>query len=327
MTGPVAGLPDPYRGLAGRIGEDLLRRRLLAQAGHWARLHHQGEGLFKIEKILPVDQLLQLGLRLSGLGGRARTNFLDVRVVEQHWHLPALPEGLDGFRLLQLTDLHLDLDPALTPVLQERISSTPHDAAVVTGDYRDSTDEDPGPCLAGMRRLIPCLSPRRFGILGNHDFIEMAAPLEEAGLPILLNEHAWIDGTGNGLAVAGVDDPHFYKTHDFSRAHGGLPDGACTILLCHTPEAAEEAAAFPSSLMLCGHTHGGQICLPGGIPLVCPVRKSMPRDRIRGAWRCGHLQGYASPGTGSCGVAARFHCPPEITVHILHPAKKFGFVS
>lgn len=67
--------------------------------------------------------------------------------------------------------------------------------------------------------------------------------------------------------------------------------------------------------MLCGHTHGGQICLPGGMPLTYNAR--CPRQLGRGPWRWGEMQGYTSPGAGSCVVPVRFNCQPEITVHRL----------
>jgi uncharacterized protein len=316
---PPDNLPEPFHSLAQRIGTDRLRDRLWIQASHWARLQHQGEGLFRLEKVLPIDAVVRQALRLTGLAPRARRNFLDVRCREQSWHLPRLPRHLDGLRLLQLSDLHLDLDPALTPVLADLLRRTPHDVAVVTGDYRNSTDLDPHACMEVMKQIIPLLAPRRYGILGNHDFIEMVPVLEEAGLPILLNAGTVIPGTDGGLAIAGVDDPHFYKNHDFHQARLNLPADVCTVLLCHSPEEAEEASRHPFDLMLCGHTHGGQLCLPGGHALVCPVRRDMPRSRIRGPWQCGNLPGYTSAGTGSCGVAARLNCPPEITLHILHP--------
>ncbi|MDX6765636.1 MAG: metallophosphoesterase [Candidatus Methylacidiphilales bacterium] len=318
MTTPPGRLPEPYQSLADRIGTDRLRHRLWLQASHWARLQHQGEGLFQLEKFLPVDSLVRWGLRMTGLAASARNNFLAVHCVEQSWHLPRLPQHLDGLRILQLSDLHLDLDPALTPVLMEILRKTPHDIAVVTGDYRNSTDQDPSACMEEMKQIIPLLAPRRYGILGNHDFIEMVPVLEDAGLPILLNAGTVIPGTHGDLAVAGVDDPHFYQTHDFNKSRSNIPDGVCTLLLCHSPEEAEEASLHPFDLMLCGHTHGGQLCLPGGRPLVCPVRRDMPLSRIHGRWQCGNLPGYTSAGTGSCGVAARLNCPPEITLHVLH---------
>jgi len=68
--------------------------------------------------------------------------------------------------------------------------------------------------------------------------------------------------------------------------------------------------------MLCGHTHGGQIRLPGGIPLM--TNADCPRRFCAGPWRHCHLQGYTSLGTGSSIIAARFNCPPEMTIHHLH---------
>jgi len=309
-------LAEPYRRLADRIGEDVLAARLLRQASHVARLTHQGEGFFAIEKFVSVDRLAGIALTLSGLSRAAFRNFLDIRTVEREWWIPGLPPAFDGFRLLQLTDLHLDLHPAIVPAIAAAVRRTPHDAAVITGDFRNSTDQDYTPSLEAARGLVPLLSPQRMGILGNHDFIEITWGLEEAGLPILLNEARPLTREGSELWVAGVDDPHFYRSHDFARARRAVPPGAPCILLCHTPEAADEAASHGFSLMLCGHTHGGQLCLPGGIPVVVPVRK-LPRERISGRWKCGEMQGFTSPGTGSCGLPARLNCPPEISLHIL----------
>ncbi|MDZ4788430.1 MAG: metallophosphoesterase [Blastochloris sp.] len=308
---------EVYANLAQRLGSDLLRQRLEKQANHWARFNHQGEGLFKIERLLPLDSLMKTFLKLGGLTKLGRKGFLGLRVVEKDWVIAGFPKALDGFRLLQLTDLHLDLDQELLPIICELIKITPHDGAVITGDFRNTTRENSMGCMVGMKKIISALTGPRAGVLGNHDFIEIVPELEAAGLPILLNETMAIGEVGARFWLCGVDDPHFYKTHDFAKARGMMPLGEATILLCHTPEAAEEAAGYGYNLMLAGHTHGGQMCLPGGRVLVCPVRRSMPQERVKGAWRCGGMQGYTSVGTGSCGVAARFYCPPEITVHRL----------
>lgn len=315
-------LPEEISLLQGRLGKSLLQRRLFRQASKVAGLTHQGEGIFKLERILPFDQLVETVLQWTGLRQRAFREYLDVRVVTQTWSLPNLPAAFDGFRLLQLTDLHLDLAPDLSLVLQALLPTVPHDAAVITGDFRNLTQEDYAPCLDATTPLLPLLSPHRWGILGNHDFIEMALPLERAGLPILLNEVAQIEREGQQLWLAGTDDPHFYRTHDLQKLRRLIPQNACSILLTHSPELYQEADALGFHLLLCGHTHGGQLCLPGGHHLVAPCQ--VPRRFIRGRWRQGHLQGYTSPGTGCCGVAARLFCPPEITVHILHPAADGG---
>ena len=168
-----------------------------------------------------------------------------------------------------------------------------------------------------MLRLIPSLHPTRFAILGNHDFLEKVALLEEAGLPFLLNESTPIERGSSRLWICGIDDPHFFRTHDLAAAHAGIPEGETSILLSHSPETYREASEFGYDLHLSGHTHGGQICAPGGIP----IYRNAPgcrRKHLAGSWREGKMIGYTSRGTGSAGVAARFHCPPEITLHILH---------
>ena len=307
----------PYAELKERLGEEKFRQRLTIQANHWARLSHQGEGIFKLEKYISIDNLAKWCLTLLLLWPRAHDNIFKIRTVEQHWHLPNLPPAFEGFRLLQLTDLHTDIEPKLAPLIAEKVAGCPHDALVITGDYRNSTVKDSTPSMRLMPKILAASDKPRFGILGNHDLIEKVDRLEEAGLPILLNESASIERDGEKLWIAGVDDPHFYKTQDFAKAAAGIPQDACTVVLCHSPEVHAEAANHNFQLMLSGHTHGGQICLPGGRHIVCPV-KNLTREYISGRWKNGSLQGYTSPGTGCCGVAARLNCPPEITVHILH---------
>jgi predicted MPP superfamily phosphohydrolase len=152
--------------------------------------------------------------------------------------------------------------------------------------------------------------------LGNHDFIEMVPGLEQLGLPILLNESVAIERGGSTLHLAGIDDTAFYKTYNLAAACHYKPIGSVAILLAHSPDVYRSAQVSCFDLVLCGHTHGGQICLPGRVPLVrnadCPSRM------LAGAWQYKGLKGYTSRGTGGCGVAVRYFCPPEITLHILH---------
>jgi len=309
-------LPEPFASLERRMGRALLEKRLARQADHWAQLSHQGDGIFRLELVLPIDAIAAFMLRVSGLAGRARANFLAPRVVERHWRLPRLPKVFAGFRLLQLTDLHLDLDADFTPALLEILRHVEYDAVVITGDFRNSTHEDHAPSFDAARKLIECLKAPRFGILGNHDFLELAPELESAGLPMLLNEVACLTRGNDQLWIAGIDDSHFYQVHDLGRVSATLPSDACTILLAHSPEIALELIPERFDLVLSGHTHGGQLCLPGGRWLHVPVRGLGP-EFINGPWKVGSTQGYTSPGTGACGVAA-LNCPGELTVHILN---------
>jgi predicted MPP superfamily phosphohydrolase len=310
--------PEEARQLRARLGAAHFEKRLERQAGKRAKLLHQGEGVFRLERLVPFDALVGGVLRILGVREALRRQFLDVQVVQQEWKLAALPAAFDGFRLLQLSDLHCDLDIELTPVLENLVRITPHDAAVLTGDFRNGIDGDHGPCLRELERICAVLAPVRFGILGNHDFIEMVSDLEKIGLPVLLNESAALERDSARLWFGGIDDPHFYKTHDLAKVRGGIPQNECAILLSHSPETFAEVADAGFQLMLAGHTHGGQICLPGGRPIVVPCR--VARKFIAGRWEHRGLQGYTSRGTGGCGISARWNCPPEITLHILRTA-------
>lgn len=304
-----------FRPIAARLGPSLLRRRLHAQADLRARLVHQGEGPLFIERVIPVDRIITGILQITGLAARGRANCLEIRTVIREQPLTCLPPAFDGFRLLQISDIHLDCVEGLADELIDLINHTPHDLAVITGDFADHPAGYFHDCLDDIRRVSASLGRGTLVSLGNHDVLEIVPHLEEAGLRVLLNENVIIERGGEKLWIAGIDDPHFYGTQDLESAHRSIPQGACAILLSHSPETFDEARRYGFSFMLSGHTHGGQICLPGGFPVVrngrCPTRM------ISGPWEHHGLHGYTSRGTGACGVAARFNCPPEITVHVL----------
>jgi len=183
---------------------------------------------------------------------------------------------------------------------------------VFTGDYRYRTFGPMDAALAGMQTVLRAIQRPAYAVLGNHDSLRMVPALERLGVRVLLNEAA---EARPGLHLVGVDDPHYFRADNLEKACASLPDDAASVLLCHSPELYRQAAHCGLGLMLCGHTHGGQICLPGGVALTYNAR--CPRRLGRGAWRYHGLQGYTSPGAGACVVDARFNCPPEITLHEL----------
>lgn len=316
VADPAGNLPEEFAGLARRLGPDFLAKRLEQQSSLWAGKQHQGEGLLVIERFIPIDRLITIGLKLSGLYGWGHRQAMAVRVVRHEIFSPRIPPALDGFRLLQLSDLHLDIDPALGPAVTQALQGLEYDLAVITGDYRNSTSADFSPAIAAMAQLLPAIKPPVYGILGNHDFIEMAPALEALGLPMLLNESLLHQHGSGELLLGGIDDPHFYATDDLPRVRASCGDdpAALRILLSHSPETYHRADGF--DLLLAGHTHAGQICLPGGIAILRIGR--CPGAMLAGAWQHGSLLGYTSPGTGCCGVPVRFFCPPEITLHQFH---------
>ena len=304
-------------GIEKRIGTEKFKQRIYLQTSSQVKLPHQGERFFRLEQYIPIDKITRMGLKATGMHKAAYTNFLNVKVVNQEWKIRNLPPKFEGFRIMQLSDLHADLDTQLTNKIIRQIQNTKHDAAVITGDFRNKSDGPHEVCVSETAKIVAALHPRRWGILGNHDNIEMTSDLEKVGLPILLNEVVSITKDRQKLWIAGIDDPHFYKTHDLGKVRKEIPANACAVLLSHSPEVYKKAAELNFDLQLSGHTHGGQLCLPTGRHIVVPLPKYTDKKIICGRWSHNELQGYTSPGTGSCAIAARMFCPPEITIHIL----------
>ena len=151
--------------------------------------------------------------------------------------------------------------------------------------------------------------------LGNHDTIRMVPGMEALAINVLINEAASLRRRNDSLILAGIDDAHTYRTHDLDKLKAAVGPEACAILLSHTPEPYRKAAHVGFSLMLSGHTHGGQICLPGGLPLF--TDSGAPRALARGPWRYRGMVGYTSVGCGSSLIDVRLNCPPEVTLHRL----------
>lgn len=302
----------PY---AVRMGEDAVRRRLLLQAHAVARVFGPGRVHVHIENLRWAHMVLHFGLRLSGLYRRGQANALRFECREREAPLPGLDPAMDGFRLLHLSDLHADFHPDFPRALADTVAGLAYDAVVMTGDYRMRTIGDFMPAMNAMRTIVAALHGPIFAVLGNHDFLEMTSELEAMGVRVLLNEWASLGSGADAPVVLGVDDPHFFQTDDLDRALAGVPAGRPLVLLSHSPELFESARRAGVGLQLSGHTHGGQVCLPGGRIVFSNARG--PRSMTRGAWRHGALRGYTTRGAGCSGLDVRFNCPPEIVVHRL----------
>lgn len=303
--------------LVARVGLLHLRQRQGIQRDHVTQIFGRGRNFFHIENWYSVHALMRLMMRVTGFYGRGRRNLADIRIRHNSVRIPGLPESFSGFTLLHLTDLHLDMYPPAVHGLIERLRSVEYDLCVITGDFRARTHGGYEEAIRIMARVRAHLNGAVYGVLGNHDFIEMVPALEALDIRMLLNESVVLKRKGLEVFLAGIDDPHYYRLDNLEKATSDIPAGAVSILLSHSPEVYRHAAHAGFDLMLCGHTHGGQICLPGGIPLTYNI--GCPRHLGRGAWRHHELQGYTSVGAGACVVDARFNCPPEITLHTLYP--------
>ncbi len=306
---------DLFTCLEQRVGAAHLAQRMHAQTHYVSRMCGQGLTYFHIENMLWLMRLIRGGLRLAGLYRRGQANALRHVVRRNRVSLPRLAPAFDGFTLLHLSDLHLDIHPRLPDALAAALDGLSYDVCVLTGDYRALTFGPYDAALAGLARLRPALRGPVYAVLGNHDFIEMVPPMEALDIRLLLNEHIVIERGGAALRLAGVDDPHFYETDNIQKACPPHVGHEPAVLLAHSPEIYRKAAACGFDLTLCGHTHAGQICLPGGLPVFANAR--VPRRFARGAWQHLGMQGYTSAGAGVSGVDVRYWCPPEVTLHTL----------
>ena len=299
-----------------RVSPAHLRQRLGIERDREKRIFGQGPAFFHIENWYSVHALMRGLLRLSGLHGRGRRNALKLQVTRNEIWINDLPQAFEGFTLLHLTDLHLDINDEMPEAIARRLRDVDYDLCVITGDFRARTYGPYDRALQAMARVREALRDPVYAVLGNHDSIQMVPGLEAMGVHVLLNEAVPVERGGERIWLAGIDDPHYYEAHNIEKATAAIPEGAVSILLSHSPEPYQHAAHAGFDAFLCGHTHGGQICLPGGFPLMLNARA--PRSVCNGPWRCHNMAGYTSRGTGVSVVDVRFNCPPEMTLHTLH---------
>lgn len=298
-----------------RLGRLHARQRLGIESDHEAQVFGQGLNFFHIENWDSAHSLIRNALRLVGLYGRARRNAERVRLRHNEIVAKNLPPLFDGFTILHLTDLHVDISEGAMRRVGELVDGLDYDLCVLTGDYRGRTFGAFDETLDGMARVRAHLTGPIYGVLGNHDTIQMLPALETMGIRMLLNECETIARGDERIHLAGIDDAHYFRVDNIEKAGSQIPDGEFSILLSHTPEIYRQAAHADFDLMLSGHTHGGQICLPGSIPIT--LDSVLPRRMGSGAWRYHRMSGYTSVGAGSSIIAVRLNCPPEITLHRL----------
>lgn len=309
---------DIIQQLEQRLGRVHARQRLGIEDEKEQRVFGRGMNFFHPENWYSAHALIGYLLRLSGLYWVGRRNTLKIAVRHNVVPIHGLPAAFDGYRILHLTDIHADLNPPAIAALADVVAGLEYDLCVLTGDYRAQTFGPFDAALAHMAGLCSQLSQPIYGVFGNHDSIRMLPGMEEMGVRMLMNESVELTRGHAAIHLVGVDDPHYYRVDNLANAAAAVIPDNVTILLSHTPEIYRQAAHAGFDLMLCGHTHGGQICLPGGIPIT--LDSSCPRYMGAGAWAYQGMQGYTSAGAGTCIVPVRLNCPPEVVLHRLRVA-------
>ncbi|MGK5072956.1 metallophosphoesterase [Janthinobacterium sp. ZB1P44] len=237
------------------------------------------------------------------------------RVREVTVPITGLPAALQGYSIVQLSDIHVGatIKRAYVDAIVARANGLQADVIAITGDVVDGTVAQLGSHTAPLGELRA-----RHGVFlvtGNHEYYSGAAPwvaeFRRLGLRVLMNEHAVLEHDGARLALAGVTDFNAgafdpAQKSDPQAAIAGAPADIPRILLAHQPRSAPEAEAAGYDLQLSGHTHGGQFW-PWNlfVPLQQPY--------VAGLHRRGRLWIYVSRGTGYWGPPKRIGAPAEIT--------------
>ncbi len=235
--------------------------------------------------------------------------------------LDRLPQAFHGFRIAQISDIHYG------PYMHQEgvrravdIARTfQPDLLALTGDFV-SHPFGKSHGIEGAHFSEPCADAlatfhevQQIAVLGNHDHWNNAAiveaALKERGIEVLRNRAIPLDRYGSRIWISGLDDV-LAGTADIRKAIKGIPADEATILLAHEPDFADKAAHFPIDLQLSGHSHGGQVRLPGIGAVILP---SLAKKYPQGLNRVGRLQVYTNKGLGVINPPVRFNCPPEIT--------------
>ena len=264
-----------------------------------------------------------------GVGGAIVGGGIWAHYVEPDWievtqhtvKLPHLPREFDGFRIAQISDIHLE-DGAMIadlPHICRLVTNQNADAIVITGDFVTTPIEANPSDLA--RGLAPLKAPHGvWGIMGNHDYWSgpsakiVEAMLAPTPVKTLINQTQVWERNGARLHLAGYDD-FWAGAPDFQGVAARIPANEAAIALGHEPDFAIEVAALNKfGLMLSGHSHGGQIALPGGIPIHVPrYANKFPR----GWYDVNGMRLYTNRGLGTVGLPMRFCSRPEISVFTL----------
>ncbi len=257
----------------------------------------------------------------------------ELEVTQRTFLIPRLPRAFHGFRIVQISDLHLEefTEEFFLRQVIEQVNALAADLVLVTGDYVSRGPMDYRLSYAAAARcgqllgLLTC--PERYGVLGNHDAAVgkriVTGHMEDNGLPILADEHVRIERGGEYLWLAGTNDITAGMPN-LEQAIPGKAD-APVILMAHEPDFFDHIVTHARGryvdLVLSGHTHGGQVRLPGMRPLLLPP---LGRIYVEGHYLCGNTQLYVNRGIGTVGIPFRLNCRPEITVLTLRPVAEEG---
>jgi predicted MPP superfamily phosphohydrolase len=238
-----------------------------------------------------------------------------VRVVTVQVWLEGLGAAFDGYRIAQLSDLHVGslCPPAWTRRWVSQVNELDVDAVALTGDYVSSGTRFHQAIASALGDLRA--ADGVYAVMGNHDYYGDGEPLmtllRGRDIVLLRNEHLTIERDGDRLCLAGIDD-RFTRRTDIETALAGRDPEQPLLVLAHDPQSFVDLAERGAALVLCGHTHWGQLGVPWLASRLNYARLWQPY--CGGSYRRGDSQLYVSPGLGTTGPPVRIGTWPEITV-------------
>ncbi len=231
--------------------------------------------------------------------------------------VPDLPAFLDGFTIAHLSDLHRGPFISEEQVRQAAKLAMAYapDMVVLTGDHVSLKAKYAKSAVSGLSSLKADYGV--FGVLGNHEYWtdevgRVTQTYRDAGIEVLINESVAVAVGGTAWWLCGVDDIWEGKP-DLERTLSGVPDEVFKILLCHEPDYADEAAKHGIPLQLSGHSHGGQVRLPGIGPVRLPVYAWKYPYGLQTVGTSG-TQVYTTAGVGVTFPPIRINCRPEVAI-------------
>jgi len=274
-------------------------------------------------KFLHTGALAAAGASALGADGFVESNH--PHVVKLEIPLARLPESFDGLTIAQLSDFHYEDHFSVVPIRKavEMVHSLRPDLIALTGDFVTvPVLERPALIRRALSMAVPCAEVLqelqaplgRFAVLGNHDGeiggARIAGILRDHRIPVLRNQSLPLERGAHRLWLAGIDDVLRGKP-DLGETIENIPLNEATILLAHEPDFADESSLRAIDLQLSGHSHGGQIWIPGiGAPWLPPLSRKYPR----GLYKVGNLVLYTNIGIGTIHAPIRINCRPEITL-------------
>jgi predicted MPP superfamily phosphohydrolase len=241
-----------------------------------------------------------------------------VRLVQHRLQLPNFPSAAPPLKVAFLSDLHYGPTSGRLALRQawKLVRDAKPDAIFLGGDYLFADERGLPAFLQELQRFQ--FSPPPAGIyacLGNHDYYAgretIETCLEACGVKMLINDAVPLPTPWKGVWVAGVDDLR-HGTPDLQKALSNVSPDASTLLLAHEPDICADPNLRHCGITLCGHTHGGQVCLPNGDAIYVPGKAG--KDYAQGLIRHSGQWLYVSRGVGTVGIPLRLFCPPEVAV-------------